>query len=63
MSASKRVPRSLPEIARSFFSFGSPRLPGLQLAIALAARPFLGPLRAADAIALAGVIAYWPFQE
>lgn len=63
MSTSKRVPRSLPEIAQSFFSFGSPRLLGTQLAIALAIRPFLGPPRAADAIALAGVLAYWPFQE
>jgi len=64
MTAKARsVPRTLGGAARSFFSFGSPRLLGLQLLTALAVRPFLGPPKLADAIILAAVLVYWPIQE
>lgn len=62
-TTSRRVPRSLAEVARSFFSFGSPRLLATQLACALAARAFLGRPGVGDVIVLAGVAAYWPVQE
>ena len=63
MSDSARVPRTLREAARSFFSFGSPRILGAQLACALLVRPLLGRPKLADAVVLAGVAAYWPVQE
>jgi hypothetical protein len=58
-----RSPKTLREIASSFFSFGSPRLLGAQVVAALLVRPFLGPPGLGDVIAAAGVMAYWPIQE
>lgn len=64
VTASKtRMPRSLAESAKAFFSFGSPRLLALQLVVALAVRPFLGRPTLADAAIVAGVLVYWPLQE
>ena len=58
-----RLPSSLGACARSFFSFGSPRLLGLQLLAAIAARPFLGPPRASEALVVIAIAIYWPLQE
>jgi hypothetical protein len=55
--------RSLGEIARVFFSFGSPRLLGAQLLTAAALRPLAGPLSVWDLVVVAGVVVYWPLQE
>lgn len=58
-----RVPRTLAEVARSFFSFGSPRLLAAQAVCALVARAFLGPPKVSDVIVAGAVAAYWPVQE
>ncbi len=58
-----RVPSTLRQAARSFFSFGSPRLLGAQLLCAVVARPFFGKPTALEALVVAGVAAYWPIQE
>lgn len=55
--------RSLREIARAFFSFGSPRLLGAQLLVAAASRPFVGPPSVWDLVVIVGVAVYWPLQE
>jgi hypothetical protein len=62
-SSAPRVPKTLREAAKSFFAFGSPRLLGAQLACAAILRPFFGEPTIADALVLAGVMAYWPVQE
>lgn len=58
-----RVPRTLAEVARAFFSFGSPRLLAAQAVCALVARSFLGGPRVSDVIVAGAVAAYWPVQE
>lgn len=58
-----RAPRTLLGAARDFFRYGSPRLLGAQLAVALLARPFLGRLGIGDAVVVGAVAAYWPIQE
>ena len=63
VARSRRVPRTVAEVARSFFSYASPRLLAGQLLCALAARPFLGAPGQQDLIVLAAVAAYWPVQE
>ncbi len=63
VTRSRRAPRTLGEVARSFFSYGSPRLLAGQLLCAVAVRPMLGAPTGADLIALAAVAAYWPIQE
>ena len=57
------VPRTLLASARAFFTFGSPRLLGAQLAVALLVRPFLGRPGVVDVAILAAVVVYWPLQE
>lgn len=57
------APKTLRELASSFFSFGSPRLLGAQVVCAALVRPFLGPPGLVDLAVLGGVIAYWPVQE
>lgn len=49
--------------ARFFFTFLGPKLLLGQVVIALVARPFLGPLTIWDAVAVLGVLIYWPLQE
>lgn len=58
-----RVPRTLGEVARAFFRYGSPRLLAAQLACAVLARPFLQAPGAVDAVVLVAVATYWPVQE
>ena len=48
---------------RAFFRYGSPRILALQVLVALVVRCFLPRPALGDAIALAGVVAYWPLQE
>ena len=63
VTTSRRVPRTIAEVARSFFSYGSPRLLAGQLLCAVTARLFLGAPGRADLIVFAAVAAYWPVQE
>ncbi len=58
-----KPPRSAGEVARSFFSYGSPRILALQLVGALVVRVFLDRPSLGDAIVLGAVAVYWPLQE
>lgn len=58
-----KIPRTLAEMARSFFSFGSPRLLAAQAVCALVARAFLGPPKVSEVIVAGAVAVYWPVQE
>ncbi len=49
--------------ARYFFGFSGPRLLLVQLSLAMVARALLGRPTWVDAVALAGVVVYWPLQE
>jgi hypothetical protein len=62
-SSSRAVPRTLGAAAAAFFTFGSPRLLALQLAVAVALRPLFGRPSLLDVAVLAGVVVYWPLQE
>jgi len=62
-AASGRDLSTLSGAAAYFFGFAGPRFLLAQLLLALAARPFLGAPGLADAIAVGGVLVYWPLQE
>lgn len=59
----RKVPSKLADVAREFFSYGSPRLLGAQLAVALLARPLLARPELAELAVLGAVAVYWPVQE
>ncbi len=62
MSASN-APQTLPEAARTFFRYPSPRfLTGL-VGMLVAARVVLGDWSVWDAVVAAGLLAFWPVQE
>jgi sterol desaturase/sphingolipid hydroxylase (fatty acid hydroxylase superfamily) len=54
---------SLGRTLLAFFEHQSPRLLALQLLVAVALRPWLGPFGATDAMIVAAVVLYWPVQE
>lgn len=60
----RRPLRTLPDVARAFFGFGSPRLLATQAIVALALRPLAGDRPGVrDLVVVAAVVAYWPLQE
>lgn len=59
----KSGPLSLGQTILSFLEHSSPRVLALQLVVAAALRPLLGPFGLADALIVAAVVVYWPLQE
>src|SRR5512146_1836836 len=63
VAESRSGPLSLGRTVRTFFSYPSPRILAIQLVLAAAVRPFLGPFGRTDALIVAAVVVYWPIQE